>query len=108
MMVIENILGRIEDILYGADGRAMVRFHSLFNSIPGLKLSQIIQDDIGEIRLRLVCDEKAYDRQYSENLILKRLESQLGNTNTTFEYVDEIEKSANGKHKAVINNQDKK
>ena len=108
MIVIEKILGRTEDIIYGGDGRAMVRFHSLFYSIPGLKLSQIIQDDIGEIRLRLVCDEKAYDRQYSENLILKRLESQLGNTNTTFEYVDEIEKSANGKHKAVINNQDKK
>ena len=104
MIVIENILGRTEDIIYGIDGRAMVRFHSLFYSISGLKLSQIIQEDINKIRIKLVCDVNTYQRESSEILIRKRLESQLGEIQTSFDYVDEIEKSLNGKHKAVVNN----
>lgn len=103
MPVIESIQGRMEDILYGADGRAMVRFHSVFYDIPGLKLSQIIQEKLSEFVINLVVDSNSYQKDQSEKLIVERFRSQLGDIQIQFQYPEKIEKSASGKYKAVVN-----
>lgn len=58
MPVIEEIIGRTEDIVFGKDGRSMVRFHGLFIDIQGLKSAQIIQHSLESFTFRLMVDQK--------------------------------------------------
>ena len=37
MPVVQEVVGRIEDVIVGKDGRQMVRFHSVFNGIAFCK-----------------------------------------------------------------------
>lgn len=101
MPVIESIDGRIEDVITGNDGRKMVRFHGLFIDLAGLKSGQVIQHSLGEIEIKLVVDSY-YQRLFSEQIITKRLESQLGVMSVSFKYVQDLPRTANGKIKAVI------
>lgn len=100
MPLVEEISGRIEDIVMGPDGRKMVRFHGVFIDITGLINAQLVQEDINWIRLRLQVN-KEFDRK-SELLIKNRLSSQLGEVKITFEYPETIGLNKNGKFKAVI------
>lgn len=103
MPLVEEICGRVEDVIVGEDGRKMVRFHSLFLGIDGLIASQIIQESVLEITIKLVVEN--HFLKNNESIIKKRLESQLGDRlKVVFQYVTEIQKNKNGKFKAVINN----
>ncbi len=100
MIKIDEIQGRIEDKVVAKDGREMVRFHGLYINIPHLITAQIIQNDYDVFTFNLVVEED-FDPAYEE-IIIKRLESQVGKVKTTFNHVSEIPKSANGKFRAVI------
>ncbi len=100
MPVIEEIEGRIEDAIVGADGRKMVRFHGLFIDIKGLKSAQVIQHTLNKIEIKLVVQTN-FDRK-NENVIKERLESQLGKLTVIFTYVTDLPRTKNGKIKAVI------
>ena len=102
MPMVEEISGRIEDIVMGPDGRKMVRFHGVFIDIAGLINAQLVQEDINWIRLRLQVN-KEFDRK-SELLIKNRLRSQLGEVKITFEYPESIGLNKNGKFKASFQN----
>jgi len=98
--VIEEISGRVEDKVVGPDGREMVRFHGLYINLPGLVVAQLIQEKVDNFRFNLVVDGN-YEIA-NEGVILKRLQSQLGDVKAHFEYLSEIPKTQNGKFKAVI------
>lgn len=98
--IIEEISGRIEDVIQGIDGRKMVRFHSVFINIQGLKYSQIIQHKINFIEVKLVTDN-TYNI-ISERTIRHRIVSQLGEIEIEFSYPDDLPRTKNGKIKAVI------
>lgn len=100
MLKIDAIVGRIEDVIIGKDGRKMVRFHGLFVNLEGLKSAQIIQHSIENIEIKLVVHAN-FDKT-NEATITKRLESQLGKLNLTFTYVADLPRTKNGKIKAVI------
>ena len=100
MPVIEEIEGRIEDVIVGADGRKMVRFHGLFIDIIGLKSAQVIQYALNKLEIKLVVQNNF--NKSNEDLIKKRLISQLGNINLIFTYVSDLPRTKNGKIKAVI------
>ena len=100
MPIISHIEGRVEDVVYGSDGRKMVRFHGLFININGLEKAQIIQKTLQDFTLKLIVD--ATYQKTSEEIILKRLQSQLGNVKVQFDYVNHILMDENGKYKAVI------
>lgn len=102
MPVIESIEGRLEDEILGKDGRVMVRFHSVFYDIAGLKLSQIIQESTSLIWVKLVVDDAVYNREYAEKLITSRINTQLGDLEIQFLYPEKIELSNNGKFKSII------
>lgn len=104
MPVIACIEGRIEDKIQGEDGRVMVRFHSVFYNITGLKLSQIIQESTSLIIVNLVVDHENYNRVPSEKLIVGRIQSQLGVLAVQFLYPEKIAMSKNGKFKSIISN----
>ncbi len=100
MPVIEEIEGRIEDVVTGPDGRQMVRFHALTYDLPGIKALQLVQHALDNFELRILKDDD-YPPE-NEQIIKKRLFSQLGPVKVRFIYPDELEQTANGKIKAVI------
>lgn len=102
MPVIDEIIGRVEDVVYGADGRSMVRFHGIFIDIEGLKSAQIVQHSYESFTLRLVVDENCYNQIIAEETLTKRMKSQLGEISITFDYKTPLVITKNGKFKAVI------
>ena len=101
MPVVDEVIGRIEDVVRGKDGREMVRFHGLYVDVPGLQSAQIIQESLHQIQFNLVVDTEA-DKLHIEDIIKKRLFSQLGDLEVFFNYVENLPLSTNGKVKAVI------
>ena len=102
MLKIDEIEGRIEDVIIAKDGRKMVRFHAIFIDIEHLRVAQVIQVSLNKIQFNLVV-ESAFDKD-NEQIISKRLKSQIGEMAVLFIYLNEIPKSKNGKFKAVISN----
>lgn len=102
MLKIDEIEGRTEDVIIGSNGQKMVRFHGIFVGIPSIIMAQVIQQTLNQIEIKLVV-EKSYETN-SEMVMINRIKSQLGEVQINFRYVKEIEKTINGKYKAVISN----
>ncbi|MDC9723074.1 MAG: hypothetical protein PSN34_09955 [Urechidicola sp.] len=100
MLKIDEIEGRVEDIIVGKAGQKMVRFHGIFIDIEHLKAAQVIQNSLNAIQINMVV-ETEFDKK-NELIICERLNSQLGEITILFKYLDEIPKEENGKFKAVI------
>ncbi|MBL7764907.1 MAG: phenylacetate--CoA ligase family protein [Chitinophagaceae bacterium] len=100
MPVIQEIEGRMEDVVTGPDGRQMVRFHGIFVGIPEIERAQVIQHQLDEIEIRIQ-HEKPIELQQQE-LIRQRMISQLGNVLVRISLYQKIEQTPNGKYKAVI------
>lgn len=100
MQVVEEIVGRIEDVVYGKDGREMVRFHGIFVGLKSVKIAQVIQHSLEEITIKIVPDIELLPEE--RLLITNRVQSQLGEVAVIIEEVADIPKTGNGKIKAVI------
>ncbi|MES2651677.1 MAG: hypothetical protein V4663_08050 [Bacteroidota bacterium] len=108
MQVVDEIAGRIEDKIVTRDGRVMVRFHSLFYDLPNLQKGQVIQQDYESYIINLQIEEE-YDKKSSEEIITKRLNSQIDNDlHIEFNYFDKIPVGPNAKFRAVISKMNKK
>ena len=102
MPKVDEICGRIEDVVLGSDGRKMVRFHSVFLEIEGLMMSQVIQETLTQLVIKLKV-HSYFQKQESEIVMKKRIQSQLGtDVEVEFRYVSEFPLTKNGKVKAVI------
>jgi phenylacetate-CoA ligase len=97
---IDEIVGRIEDVVKGPDGREMVRFHGIFIDLPHVDEGQVIQEAIDLIRVKLVA-RPGYGAD-DENLIRKRFQERLGNVQVHIERVSELPRTDRGKFRAVI------
>jgi phenylacetate-CoA ligase len=102
MPLIEEITGRIEDVVIGKDGREMVRFHSLFTGMPNIIKGQVVQEDINNIRLNIVSEQPLSDEE--KDILKKKVYSQLGEVNVQIFEQKEIFCGINGKFRAVISN----
>jgi len=100
MPVIEEIVGRLEDVVIGSDGREMVRFHGLFVGLKSVFEGQVIQHTLTDLEIKVVAVNGLL--KTDEELIRKRLESQLGHVDLILSVVDHITRTSNGKFKAVI------
>lgn len=98
--IVSEIIGRTEDVIVSIGGTKMVRFHSIFNKLKGVKLAQVIQKKLDAIEVKLVIDKDYVLAQEKE--IQQRMESQLGKLNILFTYVNDIPKMPNGKFKSVV------
>lgn len=100
MQVLKEIVGRMEDVVVGPDGRRLVRFHGIFVGLPHIREGQVIQEDLSDFSVRLVVtpDFNDQDRQ----ILLKRFQERLGKIRLTINVVDAIERTTAGKFKAVI------
>ncbi len=102
MPVIQEIVGRVEDTVIGADGREMVRFHGIFVGIPGIVEGQIVQQEFTMFEVNIVVSKPLTEDELL--LIRKRMVSQLGEVEVAIIEVDHIPRGPNGKFKAVVSN----
>lgn len=101
MPVLKEIVGRIEDIVTGPDGRQLVRFHGIFADQPNIIEGQIIQEDLSNFVVKVVPTEHFNDSDIVD--IKDRMYQRLGKeVSVKVILVNEISRSKSGKVQAVI------
>ncbi len=101
MPVLKEVEGRVEDTVYAPDGRRMVRFHGIFTDQPHVREGQIVQERLDLIRVRIV--PKAGFSAEDEADVVRRIQQRLTeDVQVRVEVVEQIERTARGKFKAVV------
>lgn len=99
--VIEEVIGRLEDVITGPDGRQLVRFHGIFVNQPHVREGQVIQETLDRIRVKVV-PVNGFGTADMQNIV-SRIQQRLGTAvQVVVEPVDSIPRTASGKFKAVI------
>lgn len=99
--VVKSIEGRSEDIIVTPDGRMVGRLDAAFKYSGGIELSQILQDDPGSITVKIVRGEN-YNSGDVDRLEIE-LRKRLGyKIKISYNFVDNIERTALGKLRFVI------
>lgn len=99
--LVEEIIGRVDDVLITADGRYVSRLGPLFHEIENIVEAQIIQHVKEKIIIRLV-KKAAFDERDRRAILAKMTKIIGAATQVEFEFVDEIPRLPNGKYKFVI------
>ena len=99
--LLEEIVGRLEDVVVGPDGREMVRFHGLFVNIPHVLEGQVIQEELDLIRLRVVTTP-SFGPEQEKRLRERLVRERLGAVRVMIDKVPFIERTERGKFRAVV------
>ena len=101
MPVLREVVGRIEDVVTGPDGRQMVRFHGIFVDQPHVIEGQIIQESLSRFTVKVVPANGFSEDDVSD--IQHRMHQRLGNeVYIKVEQVEQIPRTSSGKFQAVI------
>lgn len=101
MPVLQEVIGRIEDVVRGPDGREMVRFHGIFVDQPHVQEGQIVQETLTRFRVRVVRAPGFGAEDVDE--ITRRMRQRLGpRIEVIVEPVPEIPRTSAGKFRAVV------
>jgi phenylacetate-CoA ligase len=100
MPILKEIVGRLEDIVEGPDGRRTARFHGIFTGLDGVREAQIVQESLNLVRVVVVAG-KGFD-EGTEDSIRSRIRVRLGPVDIVIEKVNGIPKERNGKFRAVV------
>ena len=101
MPVLAEVVGRVEDVLIGPDGRRVTRFHGVFYEIPGLVEAQVVQRTTRRFTVRVVVTDSFDDAGAA--IIVGRMIDRLGRSaDVDVEPVDAIARNAAGKFRAVV------
>jgi phenylacetate-CoA ligase len=103
MPVIKEVLGRVEDVIIGPDGRQMVRFHGVFVNQPHILEGQIIQESSNFIRVKVV-PVKGFGEQDVQDIVHRVQQRLSEKVKVEVEAVAEIPRTKAGKFQAVISN----
>ncbi len=96
-----SVGGRLDDILFTADGRSVGRLSSALRLPVRVLEAQMIQESLHRIRV-LCVPAPGYDR-HSVDLIVDRLRARMGKIEVVVEQVDHIPRGPYGKFRAVVN-----
>jgi len=98
--VLVGIEGRSEDYVVTPEGGHIMRFDYIFKDTVNVKEAQVLQERLGEIKLRIVkrLEYRFEDERFIVDEIKRWISPRL---DISFEYVDEIERENGGKFKAV-------
>lgn len=100
MPVLHEVVGRVEDVVTGPDGRQMVRFHGVFVGLDRVVEGQVVQRTPHDYLVRVVADQL---EPADEQVIVDRMVQRLGSdVSVTVEVVPAIERNAAGKFRAVV------
>ncbi len=101
MPILKEVVGRIEDVVVGPDGRQMVRFHGIFVDQPHVREGQIIQEAMDRIRVKVVPTDGLRAEDIHD--IVHRVRQRLGlKVNVIVEAVEQIPRTRAGKIRAVV------
>jgi phenylacetate-CoA ligase len=103
MPVIKEVLGRVEDVIVGPDGRQMVRFHGVFVNQPHILEGQIIQESSNFVRVKVV-PVKGFGEQDVQDIVHRVQQRLSEKVKVEVEAVAEIPRTTAGKFQAVISN----
>jgi phenylacetate-CoA ligase len=95
-----HIEGRVDDVLYTADGRLIGRLDPVFKTELPIHEAQIVQERLDLVRVRYV-PAPGFDREAARS-ITSRLQARMGAVEVQLEEVTEIPRGASGKFRAVI------
>jgi phenylacetate-CoA ligase len=97
--MIRSIEGRIEDMCFTRDGRAVLRFDTVFKGVASIREAQVIQEAIDRFTIRVATDTlSAEDRA----TLLANMRKHVGEVHTDIVVVPSIERTAAGKFRPVI------
>lgn len=97
---LQEIVGRIEDVVVGPDGREMVRFHGIFIDMANVLEGQVIQEAVDQFMVKVVT--RPDFGEHDIEVIRKRFSERLGEVHVQVEKVDAIPRTERGKFRAVI------
>lgn len=101
MPVLKEVVGRIEDVLIGPDGRQMVRFHGIFIHQPNILEGQVVQLALDKILVKVVPTKDFSESDVEE--VVRRVQQRMGTSvNVGVQTVNEIPRTKSGKFKAVV------
>lgn len=95
-----SIDGRLDDYVISKDGRKINRLSHVIKPAVGVVESQIIQENLGEIRL-LIVPGKDFKPSSMQEVVLNA-QNYLGNMEIKWELVDLLEKTKNAKVRRVV------
>ncbi|WP_406700195.1 hypothetical protein V5E97_15330 [Singulisphaera sp. Ch08] len=98
--ILDSVEGRVSDILYMADGRAVGRLDPALKSHLPVLETQIIQETPERIVVKLI--PAADYTPEGGAMIVSQLQTRLGAVEIVLEPVDSIPRTANGKFQSVI------
>jgi len=99
--VVEELVGRLDDLLITPDGRRIGRLDPVFKGLDTIQRAQIVQESADKIRVRLV-PGRGFIAAHQESL-RRELAKRLGDDmRIVFEIVDDIPVGPGGKFRAVV------
>lgn len=98
--VLSSVEGRLDDVLVTRDGRRIGRLDPIFKSDLPIREAQIIQDTVDVVRIRIVPADGFTPPDGAT--LADRLRERMGDIEVVIERVDHIERTSNGKFRAVI------
>lgn len=98
--VIGGLEGRIDDVLYTADGRRIGRLDPVFKARLPIVEAQIVQETLDRVLVRYVPDGGFSGE--TRQAITGQLQARMGPVKVEFEQLDQIPRGANGKFRAVV------
>jgi phenylacetate-CoA ligase len=100
MPILEAVDGRSEDMCYTSDGRAMLRFDTVFKGVKNIREAQVIQEALGFFVIKVVAESgfgPAEIKRLEQNMMLH-----VGPVKVAIEIVTAIPRTLSGKFRAVI------
>ncbi len=102
-LIIDYIIGRIEDYVITSDNRKIGRLDHLFKDTMGIKEAQIIQDEISSITIKYVKDASFTNKDIE--LVQKECYLRFGSSmKVDLMEVNFLERTKNGKIRFIISN----
>lgn len=99
--LLERIEGRLDDVIVTPDGRRVGRMDPVFKAELSIREAQIVQEEPDLVRVRVVPGAE-FGARHEEDL-KRRIRLRLGEgVRVEVERVKEIERTANGKFRAVV------
>lgn len=95
-----SIEGRTDDVLYTSDGRSVGRLDPVFKGQLAIREAQIIQESLNAVRLRFVPAPQY--RAEDGAAIVSSIQERMAGVEVILEPVSEIQRTSNGKFRAVI------
>jgi phenylacetate-CoA ligase len=102
MPILESIEGRVEDICITSDGRQMLRFDTVFKGVENIREAQVVQEQLDLFTILLVPGNSFDDHDIQK--IKDNMRLHAGEVRVNVHLVDQIERTASGKFRAVICN----